>query len=264
MRFHYMSRSIDTRTNEMQELAKKLADNGFYSILLTYHSKISDNWIKAARIASNDLNLKFMIAIRTYAISPEYCAMMSKSFNEFAENKLMLNIAAGDLHKDETSVEDVIEINNLIATSQQRVEYTRKWLDKFTSLQMIKNDMPELVMAGTSENTLLNVDTYGDYTLCMLHDRYKVLNKTKKKKHILSFQVMIGDTEEEAKEHWDRLPEGQKLWAIYGTEDSVVDQFINLENEGITDIMICNEGDYFLNRHLQVVKRITGGFNGIK
>jgi alkanesulfonate monooxygenase SsuD/methylene tetrahydromethanopterin reductase-like flavin-dependent oxidoreductase (luciferase family) len=74
---------------------------------------------------------------------------------------------------------------------------------------------------------------------------------------------MISDTTEEAKLAWDNLPDGQKLWAIYGTEDEIVSQIEELKNEGITDIMICNEGDYFFKRHLSLVKRMTGGENGV-
>jgi hypothetical protein len=104
--------------------------------------------------------MKMMIAIRTYAISPEYCAMMVAASNSLSKNKIVLNVVAGDLHKDETSVADVIDINDLIATSQDRVAYTTKWLDKFRSLDIIKNQIPEIVISGTSEKSINNLIKY--------------------------------------------------------------------------------------------------------
>ena len=160
MKFHFMLRGLDTNPKSLKDITVRASEAGFYSMLMTYHSRQEDFWIKSAKIIDDSIKMKMMIAIRTYAISPEYCAMMVAASNSLSKNKIVLNVVAGDLHKDETSVADVIDINDLIATSQDRVAYTTKWLDKFRSLDIIKNQIPEIVISGTSEKSINNLIKY--------------------------------------------------------------------------------------------------------
>ena len=113
---HWMQRFDGGSPEELKTLSNVLEFAGYYSTLTVYHSQIPDYWIKIANIINPDHKLKYMIAMRTYAISPEYCAMMCEAFNELSPNRLILNIAAGDIQSDETSVSDVVAISNLLTT----------------------------------------------------------------------------------------------------------------------------------------------------
>ena len=75
-----MERGGDTSLDGLKTISSIVDEFGYESILLVYHSKIEDNWIKAARVLDTNHKFKYMPAIRTYAISPEYCAMISKAF----------------------------------------------------------------------------------------------------------------------------------------------------------------------------------------
>lgn len=247
MKFHFMLRGMDTSPKSLKEITIKASDSGFYSMLLTYHSRQEDFWIKSASIINDEIKMKMMIAIRTYAISPEYCAMMIAASNSLSKNKIILNIVAGDLHKDETSVEDVIDINKIIATSQDRVSYTSRWLKKFKELEIIKNQMPELVISGTSQKSIDNLINYGDYGLAMVDYYTNGPNELPTfKNKMASCEIKIFKDNEDQSEFIKNCNPSSLKWTIFGTKNEILKKINYLESLGITDLLISsnNENDY--------------------
>jgi hypothetical protein len=89
MRFNWLHRGYTQDVATVEELIKELDGYGYYSVLLTYHSKADDYFIKAARVLTNKQKIKLMLAIRTYAISPEYLSMICKSLNHISNEKII-------------------------------------------------------------------------------------------------------------------------------------------------------------------------------
>ena len=256
-----MLRFDEDSTRDLQTLSNILNGSGYYSVLTVYHSKLPDYWLKIANIINKEHSLKYMIAMRTYAISPEYCAMMCESFNTIDPNRLMLNVAAGDLHKDETSVSDVVEISNSIDTYEGRTEYTGKWLDKFLNVKILKHK-PETIVSGTSDKTIDNANKYADAHLSMYSSYSSGLkDKLKTKRKMVSCSVIIRDSKEEASKLLQEN-EGEMIRnsTIYGTEEEVIARIQELSNEGVTDLLITRrlEDDQPARIH-HMVKKITGG-----
>lgn len=256
-----MHRFEGSSPKELKILSNVLDYSGYYSMLTVYHSKISDNWMKVANIINLEHRLKYMIAIRTYAISPEYCAMMCEAFSEIDPHRLVLNIAAGDVQGDETSIEDSIEISHLISTHEDRVAYTSSWLKKFTSLEILRNK-PEIVVSGTSTGTINNSNEYADAHLCMYSSYKDGLGKqiTTKRKMVTCI-VIIRDTKEEADAIYDSLPENMgKTSCLYGTEDEIINDILLMKNEGVTDVLVSraqNDDQHY--RIHSMVRKITEG-----
>jgi alkanesulfonate monooxygenase SsuD/methylene tetrahydromethanopterin reductase-like flavin-dependent oxidoreductase (luciferase family) len=250
----------------ISEISSILDDAGYYSVLLTYHSLKSDAWIKCARALNIDHKIKYMIAIRTYAISPEYFSMMCNAFEEIAPDRLMFNIVSGDIHEEESSVYDVIYINDLIDTSQKRLDYTNEWIKKLKSINKIKK-IPEIVMAGLSEKTLSLAREHSAYTLCMV-DNYKdsVEKFYNNDKKIVAAQIVIRENNEDAKKFVE-LNVGEKhkqSWTIFGSELQITKEFDYLESIGVTDIMLrCNNSDTQQNLVHEFVKKYNIKRNGI-
>jgi alkanesulfonate monooxygenase SsuD/methylene tetrahydromethanopterin reductase-like flavin-dependent oxidoreductase (luciferase family) len=236
---HWMQRFDGGSPQELKTLSNVLEFSGYYSTLTVYHSKISDYWIKIANIINPEHKLKYMIAMRTYAISPEYCAMMCEGFNEISPDRLILNIAAGDLHSDENSRSDVVAISNLLETHEDRVKYTSEWLEKFTSLPLLKSK-PEIVVSGTSDGTILNSEKYADIHLCMYSSYKQGLSDLIKTKRILvAAPVIIRDTKEEAEKLHSQLPESMgKTSCLFGTENEIIEQILDMKSQGITDLLV--------------------------
>jgi alkanesulfonate monooxygenase SsuD/methylene tetrahydromethanopterin reductase-like flavin-dependent oxidoreductase (luciferase family) len=237
---------------------------GYESILLVYHSTVDDNWIKSARALDINHKFKYMPAIRTYAISPEYCAMMARGFNIIAPNRLMLNIVSGDLHKDETSVEDLIWVNDSLDTPEKRLNYTDEWLSKFIDLS--EGTVSEIVMGGHSNKTKLMAEKYGATHLAMLNmhkNSYNDPNFIKNTKQMLSLSVIINDSEEEIKAMLDGS-HGSNQWTIFGSKESVKEQLKDLTKLGATDLLIsANPLDNNVSSIHYLIKEMIGEQNGI-
>jgi alkanesulfonate monooxygenase SsuD/methylene tetrahydromethanopterin reductase-like flavin-dependent oxidoreductase (luciferase family) len=259
-----MERGGDTSISHLKNTSNVVDEFGYESILLVYHSKIEDNWIKAARVLDTNHKFKYMPAIRTYAISPEYCAMISKAFYSISPNRLMLNIVSGDLHKDETSINDLIWSNKDLDTPEKRLKYTDEWIEKF--IQLSGNTISEIVMGGHSNETKLMADKYNATHLAMLNmhkQTYNNPNFIKNKKQMLSFSILINDSESEVKEMLSRS-HGSDQWTIYGTKDSVKQQIRDLKDLGATDLLISpHPEDSNVSSIHYLIKEMIGEQNGI-
>jgi alkanesulfonate monooxygenase SsuD/methylene tetrahydromethanopterin reductase-like flavin-dependent oxidoreductase (luciferase family) len=255
-----MQRFDGSNPKELKTLSNVLDYSGYYSVLTVYHSKLPDYWIKIANIINPEHRLKYMIAMRTYAISPEYCAMICEGFNEISSDRLILNVAAGDVHSDESSRSDVVAISELLRTHDDRVKYTSEWLEKFTNLPLLKNK-PEIVVSGTSKETISNSEKYADAHLCM-YSSYKngLSDLIKTKRVIVSRPIIIRDTKAEAEELYNQLPDDMgKRSCLFGTENEIIDSINAMKSDGITDILISRTqlDDQHYRIH-SMVKKITG------
>jgi alkanesulfonate monooxygenase SsuD/methylene tetrahydromethanopterin reductase-like flavin-dependent oxidoreductase (luciferase family) len=232
-----MSRLNDTSIDGLKNLSEVLDGVGYYSVLMVYHSTQPDHWIKAAHILNKNHKIKYMPAIRTYAMTPEYCAMMCRAFNEIQPNRLMLNIVTGDLKKEEKSINDLIYINDLMDTPEKRLKYTSEWIKKFKSFK-IDGGFPEIVMSGHSDITNNLAKEYADYHLSWIGQQTKFISN----KNIISVPIVIRDTYEEAKQYVIQSEFNENV-TIFGTEDQVINKLnkIILDNPKITDFML--QGD---------------------
>jgi alkanesulfonate monooxygenase SsuD/methylene tetrahydromethanopterin reductase-like flavin-dependent oxidoreductase (luciferase family) len=233
-----MDRGGSASISQLKNVSSIVDEFGYESVLLVYHSKIEDNWIKAARVLDLNHKFKYMPAIRTYAITPEYCAMMAKAFSSIAPDRLMLNIVSGDLHKDETSVEDLIWLNDRLDTPEKRLLYTDEWLAKF--IDLAGDSVSELVMGGHSDQTKLMAEKYNATHLSML-DMHKFSYNSphfiKNKKQMLSLSIIINDSPVEINKMLSTSV-GADQWTIYGDKTSVRIQLEALAEIGATDLMI--------------------------
>ena len=260
-----MERGVDTSISHLKTISGIVDEFGYESILLVYHSKIDDNWIKAARALDVNHKFKYMPAIRTYALSPEYCAMICKAFHTIAPDRLMLNIVSGDLHKDETSVNDLIWINDQLDTPEKRLKYTDDWLAKF--IELSGNTVSEIVMGGHSNETKIMADKYNAIHLSMLNmhkQSYYDNNFIKNKKQMLSFSVMINESESDISDMLHRS-RGSDQWTIYGNKDSVKKQINDLKDLGATDLLISpHPEDNNVSSIHYLIKEMIGEQNGFK
>lgn len=241
MNFHWMHRSSFDSKKDLIELSKKLDSVGYYSLLLTYHSELPDMILKSFEAASNNQKIKYMAAIRTYAISPEYLSMICKSYNDSFPNKLILNIVSGDIKEKENSINNLVFISKDMDTSKKRFKYTEEWMSKFRQLSL-DGYYPEIVMGGHSEETKKLCRTYNIANLSA-GSAYKdyILSSTyiPSSKQMVEFSVVIRDSKEEAA----KIVKGGHIWSIFGTKDEVKKEIKSFYNIGVTDIMISAEND---------------------
>ena len=268
LKFHWMSRTSDTSIESLRSLSERVDAAGYYSMLLVYHSTIADHFIKAANVINKEHSFKYMIALRTYALSPEYCSMMCRAFEEIDSNRLMLNVTSGDLHPSEKILENIVYISDLIDTPKKRRVYTEEWLNKFRSLYS-ERSIPEIVMAGHNPETQQMAKDMGYGSIFMLDMFLQSFNKPefiKNKKQFISLGAVVRESLEEAENAFSLIPKNEQEWTFYGTPEIVKQKLKDLKFYGITDILICNPKDDPCEGYIhEIVKEITKEQkNGIK
>ena len=251
MRFHWMDRGECDNSSKIKQLSEELEEYGYYSLLLTYHSKQTDLLTKSLLAADKNIKLKFMIAIRTYSISPEYMNMIYKSYNEIFPNKLMLNILTGDLHKNEESLENIPMFNDFFSFIENRYKYTEKWLEKFLKICNDKS-IPEIVLSGHSEQSK-NMSNKFHVTNLSMFNVYKYYIKKENKiinsKQMVAISAIIRNTKQEAFEFIEKNNTTKEFYksCIFGTKDDVKNGLLKLFSKGATDILIApviNDDEY--------------------
>jgi alkanesulfonate monooxygenase SsuD/methylene tetrahydromethanopterin reductase-like flavin-dependent oxidoreductase (luciferase family) len=236
-----MTRGNEQSAEYLHDLSGKLESIGYESVLLVYHSKVPDFLTKAVRVMSVNQKLKYMIAIRTYAISPEYMAMICQSINEMAPNKIALNIVSGDIQSTETSIDDLVFAADVLKTTEDRVKYTDVWLSKFLNMDILKSK-PPIIMGGHSNQTRQLALKYNATHLSMINRHKEYLNTnnpTINPKQMICFGLVFRENQEEAdKFAQDFFSESEKLLFICGTKQHIKDKIKELKLMGITDLLI--------------------------
>lgn len=243
LEFHWMFNNTILTGNSLQEYSKVLDESNYKSMLLVYDPKHPDYFTRVANIIDKNQTIQYMFAIRTYAISPEFLSMMCESFNEIQENRIVLNVCAGDKPQmeNETDIDGVVGLDSLKDNVYERVLYTREWTKKFVNLKVMSKK-PYLVFSGTSDYTLGTTNLYGDSTLCMYNsfidnpEKFKVA-----KRRMISLAVILSDSKESAFNILKSYNNpNAEAWTLYGTEQEIKEEFTKLENMGATDILVTN------------------------
>jgi alkanesulfonate monooxygenase SsuD/methylene tetrahydromethanopterin reductase-like flavin-dependent oxidoreductase (luciferase family) len=272
LNFHLMG-NRDFTIKQLKEQSAILEYNKYTSILLTYDSLREDNLLKT--IAALDLNQKvqYMIAIRTYAISPEYMAMILNTLNQEFKNKIVFNIVSGEVKPYENIYDGNILPEMLIDTSEKRIKITGEWLEKLLSLKSLKQ-RPFLLMSGKSPMTKELANRYADAflgtSLDYIRENEHERNQIKTKRRFCVTGIVIRDTDDEASFVVNSIIEkrGNITPTIYGSKETVIKELKRLEKKyGVTDILIHTwhsfKEDDEIYRIDSLVKELACGTDGL-
>ena len=256
--------------DQLKQLSNDLEDSGYSSILLTYKSNVKDRWMQVANIINPQQKLKYTIALRTYAITPEYTAIMFNAMQEIARNRIQFNIIAGDVAQDEDIFAGTIGMEDMLGDTKKRIDYTEKWIESFSKLKTL-DGKPYIWMSGKSNLTKAMANKYanmfigghGDYYIDPRDPRYHEPIKTKDRGVVLN--CLIRDTQEEAekiKQWFIELNGGIQLaYGFYGTEEFVSKSILDFCKEyNVNDVMLAkHEKDDEFYRVNDMVKKIKNG-----
>ena len=235
------------KINELKDFVTDLELSGYYSILTIYNSNQHDGWIKAAHIINKNEKIKYNIAIRPHVISPEYCIMMCRSFNNIQPNRLMINFVVGIINNDE---------DNLVSKEDRVINFI-KFIKDFNKKN---NGMAEIAISGSSNTVIDLANQYGD-VLFTEYTAYQNVQKYIKnvKKIGVVIKVCIRDTDEEAKSFIEKM--GEKNWDVrfYGSYEKIKKNIIDINKLNVSDIMIsCVPSDDNIKEINRLVKEING------
>lgn len=239
MDFHYFIEK-DFSVTRLKRKFPFLEECGYKSILVPFGPKKGDMFTKIVAAHSDNLKLKYMVAVRPYAMHPSYLAMIAESFYEIFGNKLMINV--------------VSRITNASAFEQQETaEDGRKTSEEFLKkLNKVYEDRkfnifskPELLVSGSTPEMLEVALNNADYSIALLKDysRHKEqfdVIRNSNVRQMIGMYIVYKDTIEEAKQFYDAMEDALKESAIYGDKESLIKQIDDFSKNGITDILMLN------------------------
>lgn len=258
--FHWMETGWGSNPSidEIRLKASLLDSSGYESFLQVYHNAFPDAWIKSAHALNTSERIKFMIAVRPFTISPEYCAMMVAGFNAIQPDRLMLNIVHGTLHSEE-DYDGIIDADPIMSADGKR-NHTELFLDKLRARPVFANGA-EILVAGASDRTIEIAKKYGDYCVTAYDnfidapERFAGIEKL-----MVNLFIVIRDTDEEAELAMSTYDDYPMPHALFGSRDSVVAGLQRLKDLGATDVIINDVGaDEQSYRIHDLVKELSGG-----
>lgn len=274
-----MLRGESFNAKGLNSFSSRLEDSGYYSVLLTFHSRSSDYLIKSAAALIPGDKLKYMIALRPYHISPQFCAMMTEGYNQIDPGRLVFNWVAGDFdsRNDEPIQVDVFGESEPIDNIVKRTTFLRKFVEDYNSFDIISTK-PGMVFSGFSEYTLETTRMFNGTSLCMIDDYRKNIKRFEGiENRMVCVNPIILESNDDVVEYKTKIyylnPRSIDT-TIVGDMDTVKQKLIDLKDEGITDILLdTNRPDFFGMEHQEsknndrlvnaLVKEISGGYANV-
>ena len=201
MKFHWMHRfDFGNRERELVYMAKTLEKSKAYSVLLTYSFGSPDFVPFLPSMIKSTKTLKFMLALRSYTLSPEYAIRIFETMKNSYGSRLTFNLVAGKMvdHEEKEAIEMYNFDKSLINTVGKRIELADKWADKFFGFYTKRNLKPPISYTiGNSPITLELGNKWTDYTI--IHDGMveRSINKAKNTKLVLTIDPLIRQTKED-------------------------------------------------------------------
>jgi len=258
MKIYYFGGSLEEK-NQMSILENL----GFQGVLFTYVPHQGDIFTKMAYEINKTKKIKYMVAIRPHAISPQYLCMVHNSMNKIAPNRLQINLIAGHIKPDEVDFGGIVGEVNDRSSIPSRVNYLIDYLDVLSSMKnvpdyYVSSTNPYAYNAASKHNNKI-ILPYQNYNSGYFLDK-SVEGQTKPgekfditgRKIMIAISPIIRKTQEEIDKEFPKdilihTFDGKKYLDrqrfTIDTEYFTYDEFCNfikkLESEGIDEIL-CN------------------------
>jgi alkanesulfonate monooxygenase SsuD/methylene tetrahydromethanopterin reductase-like flavin-dependent oxidoreductase (luciferase family) len=258
----------------------RLEQHNFDGVMFVYDATLGDVFTMIARDIKYNEKIKYLVAIRPYAISPQYLCMINKSLNSIMPNRLQINIISGYIKEHEKSFSGILgninDQSDRIDRSNYLIDYV-KMLNTMPGnkikpvLDFYTSTTNEYVFNATAENNNKIILSYKDYK----NGYWTVINGDRgndpgnnfninNRKIMLAITPIIRGTEEELdrSEEYAQRPiwkngevPGKVTDIEYFTHEEF-DRFIKkLEKEGITEILMNGHQEEERERLISFIKK---------
>jgi hypothetical protein len=151
MKFYYFGGTFNE--NDTLEDTSTLNNHHFDGVMFTYDATQGDMFVRVAKDIKLNENIKYLIAIRPYTISPQYLYAINQSINEIQKDRLQINIIAGYIKDHESTVGGIVGDVNDLSSSVERSNYTIKFIESLDEISKNKDPKEQLdVYISTTNN----------------------------------------------------------------------------------------------------------------
>lgn len=233
--------------NGLVTMAQELENINVTSILLPYGYRGIDFSVYLNPMLKKTKKIKMMLALPAYGIIPEYAIKTFRSVNNFARNRLDLNLVAGrfDEERERLVIKSYPGDDSIINTHDKRVALTEPWMDKFVDLMKEYSIEAKLCVVGSSDTTIRIANNHADYIIVgdyMLNEHF--LNKITNSKLMLILDPLVLKENQTANDieynqyKYTLSPEHK----VKGTVEEVCNQIKEISNKfKINDFIIVTD-----------------------
>lgn len=234
-----MSLFEDNSREALIDIANTVNDIGYESLLLVYDSFLDNAIVNVSNTINKDHTFKYIIAIRTYAVSPEFLINVYQSFEKIAPGRITFNIIPGNIKFLETSLNDVVFIEDKVSTAEQRDIYTLEWLKKYNKLSVIKK-LPPVMLSGHSLDFQKACVEYGITNIIQMGDFLDQHNKSllENNNQIISAAIVVKGSNGGDSDRLLNMVQAHKSYTIYGNSDEIKKQISTLESMGVSGMLV--------------------------
>lgn len=269
MRFYYFGGVMGDPQNIKSP--SNLNKNNFSGVMFTHDIPEGDMFVKTAIDIKANENIKYLIAIRPYTISPQYLSMINRSMDRISKNRLQINLISGYIKDHEDGVNGIVGDVNDQSSSIDRSNYMIEFLRVLSEMDQDKESPgywrdPEhrnkldVYVSTTNSYVFEAAKKYNNKIILPYHIYARGHWSDVQKDDSLMIPLELGDTEvmiamtpiiRETEEELDLLtnysvrPVWRKgevvtpvLDAVYLTYEQFDDLVNTLENRGINHMLI--------------------------
>ena len=140
-----------------------LNNHNFSGVMFTHDIPEGDMFVKTAIDINPNENIKYLIAIRPYTISPQYLSMINRSMSRIGRDRLQINLISGYIKDHEDGVGGVVGAVNDRSSSVDRSNYMIEFLKELNAMDQDK-DSPGYYRDPNHKNQLdIYVSTTNSY-----------------------------------------------------------------------------------------------------
>ena len=166
MNFYYFGGNMGDK--DFQESPSQLGKNGFSGVMFTYDSTQGDMFVRAARDIDTTENIKYLIAIRPYTISPQYLQAISDSINEIDNGRLQINFISGYIKDHEANTNGIFGDVNDSSHSVDRSNYLVNYIETLNLMTVNKNPL-DFYVSTTNNYVFQAVKKYNNKIIMPYH-----------------------------------------------------------------------------------------------
>ena len=253
MEFYFFSNNIDE--------VKELIDHHYSGALLIYNTDLSDFFTQVARTMNVEENFKYMVAVRPYAISPQYLCMLNDSINNIDKDRLEINLISGWAKEDEQYSGGILGKVNDASSKLDKSNYLIEYVDV---LETINKNTPNYYISVADQNMVNQTIKHNSKLLINYPDYKNNVYQINNRNVMIYLWVILRETQDEL--NFVRQQNSDDLYNYYRLQYFTYEEFNNiiddLKNNGINKILLYafwnNEERKKLNNFVKQYKEKNG------
>jgi hypothetical protein len=115
-----------------------LNSSHFSGVMFTHDIPEGDMFVKAAIDIKQGEQIKYLVAIRPYTISPQYLSMINRSMDKIDKGRLQINLISGYIKDHESGVGGIVGDVNDDSSSVDRSNYMIEFLKQLNEMDQDK------------------------------------------------------------------------------------------------------------------------------